>query len=478
MPPDLTVECDGVPPTCSPTAIDNCDDEVAITFVGEVRIDGICDDTYTLKRTFRATDDCGNSTDAVRTIEVQDTTPPVFTLCPDDESFQCADDVPTADPLDATATDNCGDVDISVSDTDNGGAGCEGDPLIITRTWTATDDCDNEAECVQIITVIDDTPPTITCPAPDELIYDPEPGECGHTDVVLTSATAEDNCTADEDITITQVPETFPIGTTTVTWIASDECGNADTCEAQIVTVRMWVDAHKNSCPNPLNKGQGDVPFAIAGCDGFDVYDIDTMSVRVHGVTPTKFGYDDDIRPVPAKEDSCDCEEDPPGDGFDDLIFFVDQELLIAALEESLGVTFEGGELVVVNVYAEANGEPYQGRDCMEVKAAGVAGSGPQSGADPNIPKVFALSQNNPNPFTKTTVIRYQLPRAEHATLKVYDVTGRLVRTLINGRMKPGYYTADWDGKDNKKNKVASGIYFLRFDAAEFSSRKKMTLLR
>jgi flagellar hook assembly protein FlgD len=107
-----------------------------------------------------------------------------------------------------------------------------------------------------------------------------------------------------------------------------------------------------------------------------------------------------------------------------------------------------------------------------------LGGGGPQTGADPNIPKVFALSQNNPNPFTKTTVIRYQLPRTEHATLKVYDVTGRLVRTLVNGKMKPGYYTLDWDGKDNKKRSVASGIYFLRFEAAEFSSRKKMTLLR
>jgi hypothetical protein len=475
-PADATVECDDIPDAPTLTATDNCDNDVDVSFSETSSLDECGEGTIT--RTWTATDCAGNTASHTQTLTVEDTTPPVFTSCPDDLYFDCLDDVPTADPDSASATDDCGDVTISVSDSDNGGAGCEGDPLIITRTYTATDCAGNEAECEQIITVEDDIPPVISCPDPDTLLVDPTPGECGNSDVVLDEASATDNC-ADE-VTITQVPETFPIGTTTVTWIATDSCGNADTCQGQIVTVRMWVDAHKLSCPNPLNKGMGDVPFAIIGCDGFDVGALDTTKILVHGVTPTKFEIVDDTRPLSAREDSCDCEENAPTDGIDDLIFKVDQGALIAALKDSLGLdSLEVDQEVVVNVNAEDTlGNKFTGRDCMVVKSTEALGGGPQTGANLNIPKVFALSQNNPNPFNKTTVIRYQLPRSEHASLKVYDVTGRLVRTLVNGKQKPGYYTLDWDGKDNKQRKVASGIYFLRFEAAEFSSRKKMTLLR
>ena len=63
-----------------PTATDNCDGDVDIAYDGETRIDGVCADTYTLERTWTATDNCGNSTSVTQTIEVQDTTDPVFTF--------------------------------------------------------------------------------------------------------------------------------------------------------------------------------------------------------------------------------------------------------------------------------------------------------------------------------------------------------------------------------------------------------------
>ncbi len=82
------------------------------------------------------------------------------------------------------------------------------------------------------------------------------------------------------------------------------------------------------------------------------------------------------------------------------------------------------------------------------------------------IPRVFALSQNYPNPCGEFTIINYQLPKPSHTSLKIYDVAGRLVRTLVDERRKAGYYLARWDGKDTVGEKVASGIYFYRLSAS------------
>ena len=76
MPANVTVECDAVPSPATPSATDNCDLTPAISFA-EVRTDGVCLDTYTLTRTWTATDNCGNSQRANQTLSVRDTTPPV-----------------------------------------------------------------------------------------------------------------------------------------------------------------------------------------------------------------------------------------------------------------------------------------------------------------------------------------------------------------------------------------------------------------
>jgi len=89
----------------SPTATDNCDDNVQIDY-DEVRTNGPCSDSYTLTRTWTATDDCGNQTVETQTITVLDTTPPVLIGVPDDVTAEC-DSVPQ--PPTVTASDNCDD---------------------------------------------------------------------------------------------------------------------------------------------------------------------------------------------------------------------------------------------------------------------------------------------------------------------------------------------------------------------------------
>ena len=88
VPTDETVECDAVPAPASPTATDNCDNDVNIDFA-EVRTDGACDDTYTLTRTWTATDNCGNQDIQTQIINVQDTSNPILDGIPADETVEC-----------------------------------------------------------------------------------------------------------------------------------------------------------------------------------------------------------------------------------------------------------------------------------------------------------------------------------------------------------------------------------------------------
>ncbi|GEM_PF-3201517 len=99
------------------------------------------------------------------------------------------------------------------------------------------------------------------------------------------------------------------------------------------------------------------------------------------------------------------------------------------------------------------------------------------------IPTVFALSQNYPNPFNPSTRITYGLPEAATVTLKVFDVLGQEVSSLVAGPQEAGYYSLEWDGRNNSGTQLASGIYFYTFDAVAgsgqtFRSTKKMTLMK
>jgi hypothetical protein len=88
------------------------------------------------------------------------------------------------------------------------------------------------------------------------------------------------------------------------------------------------------------------------------------------------------------------------------------------------------------------------------------------------------LEQNSPNPFNPTTAIRFSLASKETVTLAVFDLGGRLVRTLVNEPRGLGSHSVTWDGRDNAGASVASGVYFYRLDAGKFTSTKKMVLLK
>ncbi len=90
-----------------------------------------------------------------------------------------------------------------------------------------------------------------------------------------------------------------------------------------------------------------------------------------------------------------------------------------------------------------------------------------------NLPTVYALEQNYPNPFNPKTSISFALPNAGHVSLKVYNVLGQEVATLVDGHMEAGNQTAEWEASE-----FSSGVYFYRLNAERYTQTLKMMLLK
>jgi hypothetical protein len=89
------------------------------------------------------------------------------------------------------------------------------------------------------------------------------------------------------------------------------------------------------------------------------------------------------------------------------------------------------------------------------------------------IPEELTLSQNFPNPFNPSTTIEFALPREEHVTLKVYNLAGTEVATLVDRKFPAGTHKAEWNGQN-----FPSGVYFYRLEAGDFMQTRKLTLVR
>ena len=235
IPADYTAECSDELILDDATATDNCG-EVTIEVSSEETA-GDCDGSYTLTRTFTATDDAGNSSSATQTITVEDTTAPEFTSVPADYTVECSDEMPMDD---ATASDNCSDVSITVeSETLAGDAAGN---YTIVRTFTATDACGNSTSASQTITVEDTTAPELSIPADYT-------AECSD-ELILDDATATDNC---GEVTIEVSSETTAGDcdgsyTVTRTFTATDDAGNSSSA-TQTITVEDTTAPEFTSVP-------------------------------------------------------------------------------------------------------------------------------------------------------------------------------------------------------------------------------------
>lgn len=276
------VECGSPVSFSTATASDVCDPSVAITFA-DVIVPGSCIQEYTVTRTWTAEDDCGNTATCSSTILIEDTTPPVIS-CPGDVTAICNISTDPSTTGTATAVDNCdGEPVITYTDVLIEG-NC---PILLNRTWTATDDCGNTATCLQTIEVTDNTPPQIVC------AVQPSPIECGIA-INFVAPIVSDDCDATVDITFStdSIPGTCGQEyTLTRTWTAVDGCGNTATCSSSIIVQDNTPPViNCTAIVSPIECGSNPsfgTPTVIDACDA--VVDITFSDVTIAGLCPQEY---------------------------------------------------------------------------------------------------------------------------------------------------------------------------------------------
>ena len=128
---------------------------------------------------------------------------------------------------------------------------------------------------------------------------------------------------------------------------------------------------------------------------------------------------------------------------------------------------------VRLHIYARFTGTIYF--DDLQVEKIGSA---TDVSNDKIIPAKFTVFQNYPNPFNPSTTISYSIPTNSLVSLRIYDILGREVKTLVNSEQRAGVYNMVWNGENNFGNKVASGIYIYRVIAGNNIQTKKMILMK
>ncbi|MFT4662415.1 MAG: hypothetical protein ACI8XB_002705, partial [Patiriisocius sp.] len=254
-PDDYAFECvvGDLTATGTATASDNCDANPVITSSDVNATPDSCG-LYVITRTWTATDECGNSSSCDQIITIQDTIDPIIS-CPAGITFECDNiDYSLLDP--PTGTDNCDPnpliVYVDTPNLDECGLG------VIYRVSTVTDCSGNSSSSGTVITIVDTTPPVITCPA--NVTYDCEEGSTSG------EATATDNCSIP---TITSSDannlDDCGYGTITRTWTATDCSGLSSSCD-QIITIEDNTPP-VIVCPANVSLECPDSTEPGAGCD-------------------------------------------------------------------------------------------------------------------------------------------------------------------------------------------------------------------
>lgn len=289
VPGDVTISCDEDPLDLNLTgdvtdASDNCDPDVSVFFT-DVSESGSCPHSFTIIRTWRARDTCGNVTGKIQTINIADGQAPSFDV-PADITIDCSlagNPANTGEPT--MVEDNC-DPDPVVTFSDLVIAGSCENTFSIRRTWRVTDACGNFTELDQMIEVVDETAPVFSSSAQDLTIT------CTNgLDVVQSfmdwlgdrgGALASDNCSANGDLIWTALndgtsdPASLPaivcpsptniLTTQTVDFIVEDECGNRDTSTATF-TLRDILPPVLMNCPTditiPTDPGECTATFTM-----------------------------------------------------------------------------------------------------------------------------------------------------------------------------------------------------------------------
>jgi len=235
-PPNATINCgSSTDPsnTGSAVATDNCSGMMVNLSYFDIRLNGTCNDHFTITRIWSAADSCGNSHSCTQTITSIDTTRPVI-LCPTNVTINCDASITPSTTGVPTASDLCTDFVSNVTFSDTRSDGNCTSNYALTRTWTATDSCGNVASCQQTIQVQDTTRPLARC---RDIVVAPTQGSTyAILEGIQLNDGSSDNCSSNLLYTLDQDSLNCTNSDTTyfISLTVTDSCGNTDTCTSQI----------------------------------------------------------------------------------------------------------------------------------------------------------------------------------------------------------------------------------------------------
>ena len=288
FPSDITVSCSSEVPaanTSSVTATDNCSGTVSVTVSADVITNKDCDNRYTIKRTYWATDICSNTASRTQMITVYDQIAPSISSIPVNLTVRCVSEIPAANTSSVTATDNCsGTVSVTVSADVITNKTCD-NRYTINRTYWATDICGNQSSMTQTITVYDNIAPTIGSIPQNTTVSCASEVPVANT----SSVTATDNCSGTVSVTVSAdvISNQTCVNRYTIsrTYWATDVCGNQSSMtqtinvDDQTAPVISGVPASQTySCASEVPAGQTASVTASDLCSG-------TVSVTVSDTT-------------------------------------------------------------------------------------------------------------------------------------------------------------------------------------------------
>ncbi len=248
VPSSTTVDCNFIPEVGNIQVTDNCDNDLELNFTENIQ-NQTCANNYTLRRVWQVVDDCNNETFAIQELTVIDTVGPVFDYFPADIQVSCNAIPEVAQP---TAIDQCaGDLSIDFSESFN----YDNCPYILTRTWTATDDCNNTTSRSQIITLIDEEAPQFSN-VPISVSTN-----CNNIPEVMQPSIT-DNCDTEISLTFEENIEGNGCPYTIIrTWTATDDCGNIETA-SQSITVEDNSPPQIQNVPEDVTLSCSELPEA------------------------------------------------------------------------------------------------------------------------------------------------------------------------------------------------------------------------
>lgn len=228
---------------------------------------------------------------------------------------------------------------------------------------------------------------------------------------------------------------------------------------APIEVLTVAVDIKPGTCPNPFNlASSGVLPVAILGAEDFDVAAVDPATILLEGVAPLRVDVEDVGTAVGPEPEPCECPAPGP-DGYPDLSLKFDSPAIAAALgsvqdRETRTLTLTG---------MTYEGSPIRGQDCVIVFCKG-------------------RSTTTEPPFrpmaSSGAAVTFSLADRCQVSLKVYDVQGREVRTLVDGCLDRGTHTVSWDGADGGGRPAAIGVYFCRLNTQAGRETARLIIAR